>query len=305
MFRNHKIRNRFIFHFVSFVIMIMFFSNSTADSGSADLLFLSTPAFPEQMSMGPADFTLAGGCQAVFGNPSMIGEGLAFSGGRWLLETTTVSAAAGFRIMQDLRLGIGLRYFGRGGLEGTDEQGNPTGEFSFSSGIFGSGFSFQPFGDWRAGMFFGIAWEKIGNTGGTGFTFSTGISGHVGNYLELGVSITNLGKSPSWNSIHKDMPAELSAGAAFSFTDDIKAFGAYKLGFSTVNRFGGGMEFSVTGLKISGGYQFAPDHQEAGGIFSGILYRIDTEEESYSISFAMQQKDELNWPLIAGLSILF
>jgi hypothetical protein len=200
--------------------------------------------------------------------------------------------------------GIGVRYLGRGGLVERDEQGSETGEYSFSTGVASAAVSSGIGGGWSVGLALGLGWEDVGDQGATGFTASAGVAGMVSGQLEVGAVIRGIGLAPSWNGIHKDMPTEVSAGARYSFGDMIAVFGGGRYGFDTIDSFCAGAEFETSGFSVSAGYELSPDADECTGLFGGIGYTYEAGEV-YSIELGFSQRDALDWPVLAGLSVLF
>lgn len=272
------------------------------DTGTADLLVLTSPGFPSIMMLGPAGRAVGEGPEAIIANPSMTGTGFTASGGRWNLETTAVSAAGAFSVGSDILIGTGLTYLGRGGLVRRDEYGAVTGEYSFSTGCAMAGASF-PLCEWlTAGTSFGLSWENVAGDGGTGLAANVGLAARFPDGLLVGVAMTGVGNSPSWNGIHKDMPTEISAGVSYSISSFLSAFAGGKIGFSTSDAFGGGMLLAYREFGFSAGYQYSPGEEEISGFFAGLQYTY-VSGGSYTIEAAVSQRDELSWPILAGLSV--
>jgi hypothetical protein len=277
---------------------------SGAGSGTADLLIIPSPGYPGHLRFGCAGPALTGGPAALDGNPAAISPGFAAAGGRWNLGTTEVSASGAFRLSGSLHAGIGARYLGRSGLVERNEEGVETGEYSFSSGMVSAGVSRTLVGSWSGGVSLGVVWEDVGDRGGSGFSASAGILGRPADGLTIGATLRGVGSSPSWNGIHKDMPTEIAAGVRYSFYRFVSVFGGGRLGFNTPDSFCLGLEFEHSGFSMSGGYEHTPDVDESTGIFGGIGYTYRSAEV-YSIELAFSQRDLLEWPILAGLSILF
>ncbi len=277
---------------------------SLAGSGTADLLIIPSPAYPGHLRFGCAGPVLVAGPAALDGNPAAITPGFAAAGGRWNLGTTEVSASGAFRLSGSLLAGVGARYLGRSGLVERDAEGNETGEYSFSSGMATAGVSRTLIEGWSGGVSLGVVWEDVGDQGVSGFTASLGILGAPSDGLTVGALLRGVGSSPSWNGIHKDMPTEIAVGARYTFHRLVSAFGGGRLGFNTPDSFCLGIEFEQGGFALSGGYELSPDVDEATGIFGGIGYTYRSEEV-YTVELAFSQRDRLEWPVLAGLSVLF
>jgi len=286
------------------LLLLVSASAAHAGAGTADLLIIPSPGFAGQMRFGCAGAALADGPAAIDGNPAAISPGFAASGGRWNLGTTGVAASGTFRIADHLLAGLGARYLGRSGLVERDETGAVTGEYSFSSGIASIGASRGFGGGFSAGASVGIVWEDVGEMGATGFTTSAGVRLAPSDRLEMGAVVRGLGSSPSWNGIHKDMPTEVSAGARYRFGELFSLFGGARYGFDTPDAFCLGLELTGAGFSLSGGWEESPGEDEVTGLFGGLGYTYVTGEV-YRIEMAVSQRDRLDWPVVAGLSVLF
>ena len=253
--------------------------------------------------MGPAGRSLAEGPEAVAGNPACIGPGFAAGGGRWNLQTSGVSAAAGFSLSSELSAAAGVTYLGRGGLIRRDETGAVSGEYSYGTGSALAGFSYSVAPWLRAGVSMGVAWENIDAGSGTGMVLAGGLSAKSGSW-SAGAGITGIGSAPSWNGIKKDMPTEVHAGGEYLFSDNVSLFAGSSMGFSTASSFGGGLKLSVSDLALAAGYTISPGEEEISGVFGGLSY-IYQSGGTYIVQIALAQRHELEWPVMAGIAISF
>ncbi|MBD3370040.1 hypothetical protein GF402_06735 [Candidatus Fermentibacteria bacterium] len=288
---------------VALIPLFCLASESVAGGGTADLLLIPTPASATEMSMGAAGRALASGPGAVLGNVAGLGSGFSAAGGRWNLQTTSVSASAAFRVGTGAHVGVGLRYLGRGGLVERDQQGAETGEYSFSSGTAGAGLSWRVGEDFAVGGSLGAAWENVADEGGTGLTAGLGIRGRPVENLVAGVLVDGLGQPPSWNGVYKDMPTTVWTGAAYSLSETLTGFGGARIGFNTAAAYGGGARALWGGLSVSAGYDLSAE-AEMEGLFGGVGYVYRTTE-TYLVEVAFSQRAELSWPVMAGLSVWF
>ncbi|MCK4806306.1 MAG: hypothetical protein KAT09_01595 [Candidatus Aegiribacteria sp.] len=272
------------------------------DTGTADLLVISAPGFPSVMMMGPVGKALAAGPESVTGNPAMIVSGFTASGGSWNLQTTGISVAGGFSAGSDMSISGGVTYLGRGGILRRDETGSVTGEYSFGAGTALAGVSFLLTSWLRGGVSAGISWENVGEQGKTGLTSSAGLAADFQEGMKAGVVVSGIGQAPSWNGIRKNMPTEVSAGVSYPFGSMFTGFAGGRLGFSTSDAFGGGLRIVFTDLAFSAGYRYVPGEDEISGFFAGVQYNY-TSEGTYTIEAAVSQRDELSWPVFAGISI--
>ncbi len=272
------------------------------DTGTADLLVISAPGFPSMMMMGPAGKALATGPQSVTGNPAMIVSGFTAAGGTWNLQTTGISVAGGFSVGSDMSISGGLTYLGRGGIIRRDETGSITGEYSFGSGTALAGVSFLLTSWLQGGVSAGVSWESIAEQGGTGLTCSAGLGANLQNGMKVGIVLSGIGQAPSWNGIRKNMPVEISAGVSYPFGSILTGFAGGRMGFSTSDAFGGGMRIEYADLGFSAGYGYAPGEDEISGFFAGMQYTY-ISNGTYTIEAAVSQRDDLSWPVFAGISI--
>lgn len=275
----------------------------SAGTGTADLLMLCSPGFPEQMMLGPAGRAIASGPLTIASNPALLQSGFSAAGGRWNLSTTSVSFAGAFSAGELICAG-GIRYIGKGGLVQRDETGQVTGEYSFSSGFAGAGVSF-PLTDFiSCGISGGSAWETVGENDGSGFAANAGTAMKIFDDIDVGLSVTGFGQAPSWNGSHKDMPIEISFGLGVPFARICYGFAGIRQGLFTADLYGGGLKFSLYGISCSGGYQYATQEGQSG-LFGGLSYSSGSEEEVYTISLAFSQSSEFSWPVLGGLTVSF
>jgi len=252
--------------------------------------------------MGPAGKALACGPESVTANPALIETGFTASGGSWNLSTTGVSIAGGFSAGSDMNFSGGVTYLGRGGMPSRDETGSITGEYSYSSGTAIAGGSYHLNSWLRAGLSVGLSWENIGEQSGTGLTCSAGLAAGMPDGLLAGITVTGIGQAPAWNGITKNMPTEISAALSYPFGSVAACFAGGRLGFSTSNAIGGGLKIEYSDIGLSAGYQYTPDEDEISGFFAGLQYRY-TSGGVYTIEAAVSQRDELGWPVMAGISV--
>lgn len=285
------------------LISIMSVATVSADTGTADLLILCSPGFPEQMMLGPAGRAIAAGPLTITSNPALLQTGFSAGGGRWNLSTTSVSFAGAFSA-GDLICAGGLKYLGKGGLVQRDASGQVTGEYAFSTAFAGAGVAF-PLTDFiSCGISGGAVWETVAEETVSGFAVNAGAAMQLFSDVDLGIAVTGVGQAPSWNGIHKNMPIEISAGIGIPFAQVCYGFAGVRQGFDTADLYGGGLKVSISGLSCSGGYQYSTQDGQSG-VFGGLSYSSRSAEELYSISLAFSQSSEFSWPVLAGLTVSF
>ena len=287
----------------SALILLAIAGAAQAGTGTADLLVVQSPGFPGRLAMGAAGYALGAGPDAVFGNPALLSGGFAAGGGRWNLQTTSAAAAGAFRLGQGIRGGIGFRYLGRGDIVSRDQYGNETGVYSYGSGMAAAGVSGR-FGEllgWGGSM--AVAWEKIGENTGTGFSASLGLQARTDMGLLAGLAVRGLGSAPSWNGVHKDMPITVDGGVSVDLARSMSVFGGGQIGVSTSSAGSVGLRGGVSGLGLCGGYTLG-EEDETSGLFGSVSYEYHAAE-TYVVELATAQRDVLEWPVLAGLTVIF
>jgi hypothetical protein len=195
-----------------------------------------------------------------------------------------------------------VTYLGKGGILRRDDYGEVTGEYSYSTGTASAGASFAVLPWLRAGGSIGIAWENIDDQSGTGMIASAGLAADIGGNGAAGLSVTGLGTPPEWNGVTKAMPVEISAGASWRFNRLLKCFAGAGIGLSTSSSFGGGLSLELAELGISAGYSFVPGEEEMTGLFAGLQYTY-VSGGTYIIEASISQRHQLDWPVLAGISV--
>ncbi len=274
----------------------------SGDIGTADLLAVRSPGFPAIMMFGPTGKALASGPEAVTGNPALISTGFTAAGGRWNLQTTGVSVAGAFSGGTSIDIAAAVTYLGKGGILRRDEYGSVTGEYSYSTGTACAGASFSILPWLRAGGSAGVAWENIDDQAGTGIIASAGIAAEIGGTGTAGITISGLGVPPEWNGVSKAMPVEVSAGASWKFNQVLTCFAGTGIGFSTSSSFGGGLSLELAELGLTAGYSFVPGEEEITGLFAGLQYTY-VSGGTYIIEASVSQRDRMDWPVLAGISV--
>lgn len=276
---------------------------SEASTGTADALALCRDPFSSAARLGPAAYAVLAGPWAASGNPAALSGGIAASGGTAALESSTAGAAAAFSAGGGILCGVSIQWLGHGGIQGRDEQGLPTGEYSWSSGCLSAALAADVAPGLRAGVSFGPVWESAGEEGATGLTSSAGILWNASPSLDLGLALENAGSAPGWSGVQKNMPLDISLGASWKPSGMITLVGGGTLGFYTSSRLSGAAEFRSGSIAISGGWELVPEDPEASGPFAGAGY-IYESSGVYRFDVAVL-RDEFDWPVLAGLSAAF
>ncbi len=276
---------------------------SEASTGTADALVLCRRPFSSAARLGPAAYAVLAGPWAASGNPAALAGGISASGGTAALESSTAGAAAALSAGGGIMVGLSLQWLGHGGIQGRDEQGLPVGEYSWSSGCLSAALAADVAPSLKAGVSFGPVWESAGDEGATGLTSSAGILWNASPSIDVGLALENFGSAPDWSGVQKNMPVEISLGAAWKPSGMISIIGGGSLGFHTSSRLSAAAEVRSGSVSLSGGWELVPDDPEASGPFAGIGY-IYESSGIYRVDVAVT-RDEFGWPVLAGLSAGF
>lgn len=276
---------------------------SHASTGTADALVLCTDPFAASARLGIAAGAVTAGASAVSANPAALTPGITASGGTARLESSSAGAAAAFSAGGGSSAGLSIQWLGHGGIQGRDEAGMPTGEYSWSSGCLSAAFSTALLPRLRAGVSLGPVWESAGGEGATGLTSTVGLYSDAVAGMELGVSVDNLGSAPDWNGVRKNMPTSVTLGASWRPSTVVRLVGGGSLGFFTSSRLSAAAEFPAGPVAVSGGWELAVDEPDASGPFFGAGYVYESAG-SYRLDISFS-RDEFGWPVLAGLSASF
>ncbi len=276
---------------------------AAASTGTSDGLVLCMDPFAALARLGSAADAVIAGPWAASGNPAVLQSGMGASGGTAALESATAGAAAAFSAGGGVCAGVSMHWLGHGGIQGRDEEGMPTGEYSWSSGSLSGGLSLGVLPGLRAGASFGPVWESADDERATGLAASAGVFCDAIPDLGIGLVLENVGSAPDWNGIRKNMPVELSLGASYRPSVALGFVGGASLGFHTLSRLSAAAEFRAGSIAVSGGWNVVPEETGASGPFAGAGYIYDSSGV-YRFDIAVG-KDEFGWPVLAGLSASF
>ncbi len=276
---------------------------SSASTGTADALVLCADPFAATARLGIAAGAVTAGASAGTTNPAALIPGITASGGTARLESSTAGAAAAFSAGGGSTAGLAIQWLGHGGIQGRDEAGMPTGEYSWSTGCLSASFSTAILPGLRAGASLGPVWESADAEGATGLTSTIGLYSDALPGLELGLSVDNLGSAPEWNGVRKNMPTVLTLGASWRPAAILRLVGGGSLGFFTASRLSAAAEIPAGPVAVSGGWELVPGESEASGPFFGAGYAYESSG-SYRLDISLS-RDEFGWPVLAGLSASF
>jgi hypothetical protein len=99
------------------------------------------------------------------------------------------------------------------------------------------------------------------------------------------------------------MPTTVDAGAQVPLSDMVSAFAGGQLGLSTSSAGSAGLAGGLSGLGLSCGYTLG-EEDETSGVFGGLSYSYRAAE-TYVVEVATSQREVLDWPVMAGLTVVF
>jgi len=233
---------------------------SAAQAPAAQFLNLGFGA--RALGMGEAFTAVADDISCAYYNPA----GLAYGGGgRQLslayalhLQDTSVSQAA----YMARPYAASLTYFSAGDLEGRNDLGNPTGDFTAGDYAFSlsRGFGLGPL---AAGVSAKVISQKIASSGATSLAADLGLLYRFeGTPYSLGASLLNFGTKVKFEDESFPLPLTFKAGAAAAFSNRLLLaldVGVPNYGAADARL---GAEYrGIQGLALRAGYRTSPPAQ--------------------------------------------
>jgi opacity protein-like surface antigen len=191
-----------------------------ADVGTTTASFLKIGVGARAVGMGEAAAALAEGPDALYWNPAGLAAydqpAVSFTHNEWLDDVRYEYIGLSSPLLNIGSFGFSAGYLGMGKLEGRDEQGNPTGEFSASDLLAQLGYG-RAFGKWIA---VGLAAEYISSkidtdkatavAGSLGLKANTPLPG-----LSAGAAVSNVGGEMKFDEEGDPLPMALRGGLAY------------------------------------------------------------------------------------------
>ncbi|UCC79492.1 MAG: hypothetical protein JSW64_14690 [Candidatus Zixiibacteriota bacterium] len=163
-----------------------------ADPGECGLDFLNIAAGAYSSSTGQVNYAGMSGAEAIFGNPSLLGEELSGFVSYQYLIMDTRSQAVSLNMPVDPRysFALGVDIFDPGEITGYDEEGQKTG--SIKSGDYLVRLAFASSNPLNYGVTFSYYEQHLADIVGRGYGFGLGLSYELG-LNRLGLSVENIG----------------------------------------------------------------------------------------------------------------
>ncbi len=215
-----------------------------AHPGECGLDFLNIAAGAYSSSTGQANYAGISGAEAIFGNPSLLGEELSGFASYQYLIMDTRSQAVSLNMPVDSRysFALGVDIFDPGEITGYDEEGQKTGNVKSGDYLVRLGFaSSNPL---NYGVTFSYYEQHLADIVGRGYGFGLGLSYELG-LNRLGLSVENIGPDFKIGQSSAPLPYRIALSGWFPISNNFINLSAdFIYSRETEFRFAGGIEYS-------------------------------------------------------------
>lgn len=274
-----------IFFLITFCALACFAGDYwNAESGASAMKFLYLKSSPRMAALGGAGIALPQSASEVSRNPlAMLTSNEAEFGLNQIIFAEDVEAS--FTSLyyalpyKHFAFSAGLEFLGYGDLEGRDEDGFLTGEYSSSAYALQVGVGFSP-NMFKWAFTARLASQTIDDETALGFLVDGGVSVLLNKYVAFGAVITNAGYVTAYDSKHEVPPTALQSGITLQIPDvSIFDFALhadlYRRADSDMHFFSGLEIAYLKILVLRVGYAVRPDTEDgvSGGLgvcFGGI-----------------------------------
>jgi hypothetical protein len=228
--------------------------DAISGNGEYALDFLNITVGAYSASTGQANYAGILGAEAVFGNPSLLGDNLSgfASYQNLIMDTKSQAASINMPFKSDYSIGLGVNIFDPGGITGYDSRGNETG--SVKSGDYLVKLAFASRNRVNYGISISYYEQRLDDMVGRGYGFGMGISHDLGDN-RLGLSVDNLGPEFKLGESSNPLPSKIALSGWFPIQSrfiNLSADMIYSL--ETGFRLAGGIEYSpLDGLFLRAG----------------------------------------------------
>ncbi|MCJ7645688.1 PorV/PorQ family protein [bacterium] len=239
-------------------------SPSLAVTSGLDFLKMGVGARP--LALGEAYVALADDISAIYWNPAglvQLGQPeVGFTYNKWF-EDIGYHFFGYSHPLNDSIFALSLYYLGEGDIEGSDDAGNPTGEFSVYDLAFALSYGRKLTDRLSAGLNFKFIREKLEEEDANAFAFDLGALYKTGiDNLDLGLNIQNIGPRIKFVKESASLPLNWKFGLAYKLFPSNPLI--LTLDFNKLNNkgiyFGLGAEcWIVDYLAVRIGSKFDPD----------------------------------------------
>lgn len=215
-----------------------------AHPGECGLDFLNIAVGAYSTSTGQANYAGMSGPEAVFGNPSLLGEELSGFASYQYLIMDTRSQAVSINMPVDSRysFALGVDIFDPGEITGYDEEGQKTG--GIKSGDYLVRLGFASSGLLNYGITFSYYEQHLADIVGRGYGFGLGLSYELG-LNRVGLSVDNIGPNFKIGQSSAPLPYRIALSGWFPIRSNfINLSTDFIYSRETDFRFVGGIEYS-------------------------------------------------------------
>lgn len=274
-----------IFFLITFCALACFAGDYwNAESGASTMKFLYLKSSPRMAALGGAGVASPQSASEVSRNPlAMLASREAEFGLNQIIFAEDVEAS--FTSLyyalpyRHFAFSAGLEFLGYGDLEGRDEDGFLTGEYSSSAYALQVGVGFSP-NMFKWAITARFASQTIDDETALGFLVDGGVSVLLNKYIAFGATITNAGYVTAYDSKHEVPPTALQSGVTLqipnvSIFDFALHADLYRRADSDMHFFSGLEIAYLKILVLRVGYALRPDTEDgvSGGLgvcFGGI-----------------------------------
>jgi len=246
-----------------------------ADPGECGLDFLNIPVGAHSSSTGQANYAGIEGAEAIFRNPSLLGNDFfAFASyQRLIMDTRSQAVAVNLPFGRSNSFALGVNIFSPGEITGYDSGGQKTGNLKSGDYLVRLGYASQS--RLNFGISFSYYEQRLDNVVGRGYGFGFGLYHDLGQN-RLGLSVENLGPNFKIGRSSSPLPTKVAVSGWFPihsrfFNLSTDIIYSLETGFGVA----GGLEYSpAEGFFVrAGGNNDVPISMGLG--FSGGNFKLD------------------------------
>lgn len=249
------------------IILLLFSSQAVSGNGECGLDFLNITVGAFSASTGQANYAGVEGAEAVFLNPSLLGDDLGgFASYQYLImDTKSQAVSLSAPLNSVYSIGFGINIFDPGGIEGFDDLGNRIGDVNAGDYLVRLALSSRR--NINYGFSMSYYEQRLDDIIGRGYGFGMGISGDLG-VNRIGLSLDNIGPAFKMGESSDPLPTKIALSGWFPFQNRFINLSA-------------DMIYSLeTGFRVAGGFEYSP--------FEGLFFRAGGNNDTpFSLGFGI------------------
>lgn len=228
------------------VILIgcLFQNRACAHPGECGLDFLNIAVGAYSASTGQANYAGMEGAEAIFGNPSLLGEDLnGFASYQYLImDTKSQAASINMPFNSRYSFALGINIFDPGEIAGYDNEGHKTGNIKSGDYLVRLGIASR--GLLNYGATFSYYEQHLDNVVGRSYGFGLGLSYDFGSN-RAGLSVDNIGPRFKIGQSSTPLPSRIALSGWFPVRNNFINLSADLIySMETGLRFVGGVEYT-------------------------------------------------------------